>query len=128
MNLVLRRTYNDHPRPEDDDKFWTVIHQGLPVGVINEERGRSDEPPFWSWIIHLHAGRYGNGIRHEVAIEGEEATRDACLPRFRKAFERCLTYIGEEGWACHVEHRRWLDAQKARWRRQRQGTEPGGYG
>ena len=102
----MRRTYNDHPRPEDNDKFWKVIHQGLSVGVIVQQMGRSDEPPHWLWVIHIHAGRHANGIRHQMAVQGEAATRDACLAPFRKAFERYLAFIGEEGWASHVEHMR----------------------
>lgn len=104
--LSLRRTYNDHPRPEDDDKFWTVIHQGLYVGVVVEHQGPSDQPPHWRWVIHMHAGKYANGVRQVTAVDGRAETRDACLPAFRKAFERYLVFIGEEGWATHVERLR----------------------
>lgn len=104
--LTLRRTYNDHPRPEDNDRFWTVIHQGLYVGVIVQQQGPSDEPPHWCWVIQMHAGRHANGVKYEMATEGHAATRDACLAPFRQAFERYLIFIGDEGWASHVEHMR----------------------
>lgn len=104
--LVLRRTYNDHPRAEDNDRFWTVLHQGLSVGVIVQTMGRSEDAPYWGWVIHIHAGRYANGVRQVTAVDGRAETRDACLAPFRKAFEHYMTFIGEEGWAHHVEHMR----------------------
>ncbi|QEL26172.1 hypothetical protein FQV39_28845 [Bosea sp. F3-2] len=102
--LTLRRTYNDHPRPEDDDRFWSVIHKGLTVGCINQTHGASDQAPYWTWVIHVHAGQHANGVRQVTATDGHAETRDAAMPAFRKAFERFLTYVGEEGWAAHVEH------------------------
>jgi hypothetical protein len=112
--LLLRRTYNDHPRPEDDDKFWTVIHEGLTVGAIVQQQGPGEQPPHWAWVIHVHAGRYGNGARQATPIDGQAETRQACLPAFRKAFERYLTYVGEEGWSAHVEHMRMLAARRGK--------------
>lgn len=112
--LILRRTYNDHPRPEDDDKFWSVLHKGVLVGGVNERQSRSDEPPYWIWVIHMHAGRYDNGVKTATPCDGRAETRDACLPAFRKAFERYLNFIGEEGWAEHVEHMRQVEARKQR--------------
>ncbi len=109
--LILRRSYSGHPRPEDDDKFWMVIHKGLYVGTIVQQMGRSDEPPHWSWVIQMHAGRHGNGARQVTPTDGRAETRDACLPAFRKAFERYLIFIGEEGWAAHVEHMRRIGAR-----------------
>lgn len=104
IDLILRRT-NSRFTPEwDRDKFWTVFHQDLRVGVVLEHRLRSDEPVVWDWIVQIQAGRFANGIRHEMAIEGREATRDACLAPFRSAFIRYLAFIGEEGWALHVKN------------------------
>jgi len=112
-NLTLRRTYTDRPHPEDNDRFWTVLHKGLSVGCVEQTQGPSDEPPHWSWVIHMHAGKFANGVRQATATDGQAATRDACLPAFRKAFERYRTFIGGEGWASHVEHMRRLERPPA---------------
>lgn len=45
---------------------------------------------------------------------------------FSAAWERVRLAIGDEGWRLHVEHMQWSSAQAARWRRQREGAEPGG--
>jgi hypothetical protein len=36
--------------------------------------------------------------------------------------------IGDACWRRHLDDCEWLTEQAERWRRQRQGTEPGGYG
>lgn len=33
-NLTLRRTYNGHPSPADDDRFWGVDCDGNYVGSL----------------------------------------------------------------------------------------------
>lgn len=104
--LTLRRSYTGSPRAEDDDKFWKVIYQGLYVGSINQQQGPGGDEPHWAWSISMHAGEHANGVRQATPTDGRAATRDACLPAFRKAFERYLIFIGEEGWASHVEHMR----------------------
>lgn len=103
-DLAIRRTYNDHPHPEDNDRFWRVLHQGVPVGVIVLRQGVPGLREAWNWTLHPHAGKFANGIRHVMAVEGSEPSRDACLTPFRHAFERYLDFIGPEGWAHHVEH------------------------
>ncbi|WP_146170190.1 hypothetical protein [Bosea sp. 124] len=63
-----------------------------------------------------------------AALAGLGATREAAMRAFRSAFETCLSFIGAEGWAAHAGHMAWSAAQAERWRRQREGTEPRGYG
>lgn len=101
VNLSLRRTYNDHPHPEDDDKFWSVDCEGVYVGSIVLHQGRTDNPPVWKWVVHLHAGRHQNGMR---GIDGSAETREDAMKAFRLAFEQCLAHIGAEGWQHHLEH------------------------
>lgn len=52
----------------------------------------------------MHAGKHSNGVRQATPTEGRAESRDACMPAFRKAFERYLNFIGEDGWASHVDH------------------------
>jgi hypothetical protein len=104
MALVLRRSSPDHHDERERDKFWSVTHKDLYVGSINEKRGRSDEPPYWFWTLIIHAP----GMR---GTDGTEPTRDAAMLAFRKAFDRRMTEIGDEGWAHHVEHMRLLKAR-----------------
>lgn len=104
MELILRRTYKDHPREEDNDKFWSVLHQGLLIGSINESMGPSDEPPRWSWSLIIHAPGMKN-------TSGHEASREDAMRSFRRAFEKEMHRIGVEGWQAHVQHMRWLEAR-----------------
>ena len=108
ISLTLRRTYNDHPHPEDNDKFWSIECDGYYVGSLVLHQGRSDEPPDWRWNFHMHAGRFSNGVRTVTADSGIASTRDAALPDIRRALERYLEFIGPEGWATHVAHMEWL--------------------
>jgi hypothetical protein len=110
ISLSLRRTYNDHPHPEDDDKFWSVDCNGYYVASLVLHRGRSDEPPDWRWTVHMHAGRFSNGVRQAIPTEGRALSRDAALPDIRQAMERYLEFIGPEGWAMHVAHMERLKA------------------
>lgn len=102
MQLTLRRTYNDHPRPEDNDNFWSIDCDGYNVGSLVLHAGRSDDRPRWNWNLHMHPGRHGNGF--SPATSGQAGTRDAALPEIRAAMERYLAHIGAEGWAEHVSH------------------------
>ncbi|WP_377838672.1 hypothetical protein [Bosea sp. UC22_33] len=108
--LTLHRTYDDHPRPEDNDKFWSIHCDGYYVGSLVLHQGRSDQPPDWRWNFHMHPGRYGNGAR--LTDSGAAPTRDAALPDIRKALERYLEFIGPEGWATHVNQMEWLKERK----------------
>jgi len=128
VSLVLRRQDSPHIPEWDRDKFWMVWHEGVSVGVIVSTNGRSDEPARWEWVIHLHAGRRLTGFSAMTAVAGMEATRAEAMAGFRQAFDKALFYIGPDGWAAHVVHMARSDAQAERWRRQREGTEPGGYG
>lgn len=112
-NLVLRRTYNDHPHPEDDDKFWSIDCDGYYVGSLVLHQGRSDEPPEWRWAFHMHAGRFSNGVRQATPTDGRAGSREEALPDIRQAMERYLEFIGAEGWATHVAHMEWLKERDA---------------
>lgn len=101
VDLTLRRTYSDHPHPEDNDKFWSVECEAISVGSIVLHQGRADSPPDWHWVVHIHAGRFGNGLPPQ---DGSEKTREAAMAAFRPAFERCREHIGAEGWQHHIEH------------------------
>lgn len=101
LNLTLRRTHNDHPHPEDNDKFWKVECDGVGVGVIVLHQGRTDNPPVWNWVVHLHAGRHQNGMR---GTNGSAETREEAMTAFREAFEHCREHIGDEGWQHHLKH------------------------
>lgn len=117
INLTLRRTYNDHPRPEDNDKFWSVDCDGYYVASLVLVHGPSDQPPDWQWNFHLHAGRHGNGALQATPLSGRAQSRDAALPDIRKAMGRYLEFIGPEGWAAHVNHMEWLKERKEATRR-----------
>lgn len=104
MTLVLRRSYPDHHDERERDKFWSVLQKGLYVGSIIEKRGPSEGPPHWFWTLIIHAP----GMR---ATDGTEATREAAMTAFRKAFDRRMNEIGDEGWAEHVEHMRLINAR-----------------
>ena len=107
-----RRTYDDHPLPEDNDKFWTVLLWGVSAAVIVNHQGAPALPETWNWTLHIHAGRFANGIRQKMAIEGSEPSREACFAPLRHAIERYLDLIGPDGWAHHVEHLEWLKERK----------------
>lgn len=102
--LSLRHTSPQFIPEWERDRFWTVMCDGWPVGTIVEHPTAAGLLPAWQWTVHLHAGRFGNGIRAFTAIEGDGMTRDACLAPFRESFERCLEYVGLDGWAQHVSH------------------------
>jgi hypothetical protein len=104
MALVLRRSTSEHVPEWNRDKFWTVLYRGLSVGAITQKMGPSDAPPRWSWSLIIHAP----GLRN---TGGNETTREAAMDAFRKAFDRRINEIGEEGWADHVQHMRELEAR-----------------
>ena len=117
INLTLRRTYNDHPRPEDNDKFWSVDCDGYYVCSLVLTRGASDQPPNWQWNDHMHPGRHGDGARETMALSGRATSRDAALPDIRRIVERYREFIGPEGWAAHVNLMDWLKERKEATRR-----------
>jgi hypothetical protein len=122
--LVLRRQPLNFPH-DDPDANWSVFADGTRIGVIVEQRGRSDKPKDWRWAMHLHAGGFTNGLE---PTGGSAPTREAAMHEFRAVWDVIRPAIGDEGWALHVAHMAWSEAQTARWRRQRAGTEQGGYG
>lgn len=102
--LSLRHTSPQFIPEWERDRFWTVVCDGWPVGTIVEHPTAAGVLPAWQWTIHLHAGRFANGVRMVTSLEGDGVTRDACLTPFREAFERCLEYIGADGWEHHCAH------------------------
>jgi hypothetical protein len=121
MMLALRRQDSRYIPNWDRDKFWSVFHQDVHVGVIVAIAGPGGEPPRWNWQIHLHAGKFGNGMR---TLNGSEPTREAAMIAFRQSYERCFQHIGDEGWRLHVEHMEWIEERARRWHGQQAGTEP----
>ncbi|PZU83463.1 MAG: hypothetical protein DI527_23920 [Chelatococcus sp.] len=105
FDLVLRRTTSEHVPEWDRHKFWDVYCDGLYLGSLAQQMGRSDEPPSWQWSIQLHAGSFGNGVKPR---SGQAATRDEAMQAFRAAWDAIRPAIGDEGWALHVEHMRRL--------------------
>lgn len=101
VRLTLRRTYNDHPNLEDDDKFWSVDCEGVRVGAIVLHQWRTDNPPVWQGVVRLHAGRFSTGLRRQ---DGSEPTREQAMVAFGGAFEHCWEFIGAEGWQHHCDH------------------------
>ncbi len=126
--LTLRRSASPHIPEWDRDKFWSVFYDGVKVGVIVLIQGSGGDPARWHWGVHLHAGRYGNGMNWACAISGQADILEEAMAAFRHSFDQCLSHIGEDGWALHVDHTAEVDARLARWSRQKAGTEPGGYG
>lgn len=112
IHLTLRRTYNDHPRPEDNDKFWSIDCDGYYVGSLVLTHGPSDQQPDWQWNFHMHPGRHGNGAREATPLSGRAPSRDAALLDIRQALESYLAVIGPEGWAAHVGQMEWLKERK----------------
>lgn len=125
LDLILRRTTSEHVPEWDRDKFWVVYGEGHYLGTIVEHRGRSDESAVWRWAMQLHAGQFGNGLE---PTDGQAPTREEAMQQFRAAWDIVRPRIGDEGWALHVQHCEWSKAQSERWRRQKEGEEPGGYG
>lgn len=125
LDLVLRRTDSSFVPAWDRDTFWDVFCEGAYVGSIVEHHGRSDDPATWQWTMHLHAGRFTNGVE---PMSGSAPTRDSAMAAFRVAWDIVRPVIGDEGWALHLDHCAWSRAQAERWARQRAGTETGGYG
>lgn len=113
--MTLRRTYTDHALQADNDRFWTVLYQGVSVGTIVQHQGTPGLPETWRWTVHLQAGRFGNGVRQATATEGSEPSRDATLAPVRAAFQRYLEHVGPDGWARHVEHMEWLSIRRGAW-------------
>ena len=106
--LVLRSTYNYHPRPEDNDRFWSVIHEGTWVGSINVRQGASDDPPYWAWAIQITLAA---GAR-DVQTSGRADSREDAMKAFRQAFDRVIVAIGEQGWSDFVEHSRRVNSRR----------------
>jgi hypothetical protein len=111
VTLVLRRNNPDHHDPAQRERMWNAYHQDLYVGSINETMGASDQPAYWRWNVIIHCGAHDTGIRAQMAIDGRAETREVAMAAFRKSFDRYLIYIGDEGWAEHVEHMRLLKAR-----------------
>lgn len=126
MSLVLRRSASEFVPEWDRDKFWSILCDGVAIGSIVEHKGPGGEPPHWLWSFSLHASRFGNGLAHWCS--GRAESRDEAMVACRQAWEKVRPAIGPEGWRHHVDHTAWADEQAARWKRQRAGTEPGGYG
>lgn len=124
LELILRRQPLNFPH-DDPDAMWSVYCEGHYLGSIVEHRGRSDEPISWRWAMFLHAGRHGDGLK---PTSGQAATREEAMQAFRAAWDLIRPALGDEGWALHVKHCEWSEAQSERWRRQKAGLEPGGYG
>lgn len=95
--------------------FWTVTCEGVSVGTIVQHQTAAGVLPPWAWTIHIHAGRYANGVRQATAVEGSGVTRDYCLPAMRPALETYLEFIGPEGWAHHLEHMERIAAPRGHW-------------
>jgi hypothetical protein len=123
VTLTLRRQPLNFPH-DDPDLRWSVYCEDVCIGVIVQHRGRSDEPISWQGTMHLHAGRFGNGVADRW-FGGNAREGYGRVPCRMGDGPRA---IGDEGWALHLKHAAWSEAQSDRWRRQREGTEPGGYG
>lgn len=119
MTLVLRRQGSPFVPPWDKDRFWTVLHQTVPVGVLVETRGRSDGSSRWDWTLQLHAGPFFAGS--STKLFGSAETRDLAASAFRSAFDAATVAIGDGGWANHVAHHRMLA-----WRAQQGQGQVGG--
>lgn len=98
--LILRRQSSRFIPEWERDKFWSVICRGETVGAIVLQT-LAGAKTVWSWSIHVHAGRHGNGLAGQ---SGQADTREAAMAAFREAFDRTMTHIGPDGWAQHVEH------------------------
>lgn len=117
MTLVLRRQASPFVPPWDKDRYWTVLHDEMPVGVLVETRGRSDGLSRWDWTLQLHAGPFHIGS--VSATFGSAETRELAAAAFRSAFDAAFAAMGGGGWANHVEHHRMLA-----WRDQRPPSGP----
>ncbi len=115
MSLTLRRQPLNFPH-DDPDLRWSIYCDDVSIGVIVQHRGRSDEPVSWHWVMHLHAGRFQNGVR---PTDGVAATREDAMIAFRAAWIIVRPAIGDEGWQLHLNHCAWSRAQEERRRRQR---------
>lgn len=98
--LILRRLEHPYRRDVDRDHDWGVLHKGYTVGRISLPHGRSDAPPDWQWVIHVHSWPSGE----KPTRNGKEDTLEEAKVAFRAAFERLLAHIGEEGWLQHTRH------------------------
>lgn len=126
MSLVLRRSTSEFVPEWERDQFWSILCDGVEIGSIVEQQGQGGFLPRWQWSFSLHAGRFGNGLAH--LCSGRKNSRGEAMVACRRAWEQVRPAIGAEGWRRHIEHTAWSDEQAARWKRQRAGTEPGGYG
>ena len=122
MTLTLRRAKSRFIPVWDADKFWSVICEDTIVGAIVQSQGAGAET-FWGWSIIMLAPASAL-----VNKSGREATRDEAMAAFRRAWDVYGPEIGDGWWRRHLDHCEWLDEQAERWRRQREGLEPGGYG
>lgn len=113
MTLTLRRQRLNFPH-DNPDARWTVYCEGVSVGVIVLTKYRSEDPPLWAWTVHLHAGRFGNGMRYHAPVEGREEFREAAMAAFRASWDILRAAIGDDGWLHHLEHWARLDAQERR--------------
>lgn len=108
IELRLRRSCPGHHDAKERDRIWAVDCDGVYVGSIALHQGRSDSLPVWQWVVHLHDGRFGNGLPIQ---EGSAETRELAMAAFRKGFERCREYSGAEGWQHHCEHMAMVSAR-----------------
>nr|WP_066733835.1 hypothetical protein [Bradyrhizobium sp. CCH5-A9] len=100
FDLILRRQNSRFVPEWDHDKFWTVLCQDEVVGAIVRVTLAGADTA-WTWSIHLHAGRHGNGLS---GLSGRADLLPAAMAEFRDAFDRAITHIGPDGWAHHVAH------------------------
>jgi hypothetical protein len=106
--LILRRQNSRFVPEWERDKFWTVICNEVVVGsIIRETLAGADA--LWTWSIHLHAGRHGNGL---AGLSGRADVLESAIAEFREAFDRAMQHIGDEGWANHVAHMAALAARR----------------
>lgn len=110
---ILRRQPLNFPH-DDPDARWSVYLHGSPIGVIVHTRYRSDQPMRWDWVIHIHAGRFANGVRGVMKVDGDEPTREEAMASFKAAVTRYLAYVGEDGWQNHLRHMAQLEAREGR--------------
>ncbi len=101
--LILRRQPLNFPH-DDPDARWSVYCEGAAIGAIVLTTHRSDEPPSWNWTVHLHAGRFGNGLRQHAPLDGRSDAREDAMAAFRRSWDILRPAIGEEGWAHHLQH------------------------
>lgn len=92
MTLVLRHHASPFVSQWDQDRFWTVLHDEVPVGVLVATRGRSDGSSRWDWTLQLHAGPFYVGS--VTATFGSAETREFAAAAIRSAFDAAFAAMG----------------------------------